>query len=194
MLSDLHNGQLTKIPAYDKSAFNGLGDRIPEEQWEAVNQRGQIVIRIAILEGWCVGFRPLTSVELRQKWDSAVAQKHQGGYQGRLGYTRFEDVNFVNDALKSYDQLTNQLDALIHIDAEDTSCVYQWRLEQEVALRKSKGKGMTDDQVVDFVNGYYPAYELFTDKLRAGSSYRGGKVQLRLVIGQDRRLKQVFYI
>lgn len=38
-------------------------------------------------------------------------------------------------------------------DAEDVQYVYDWRLEQEAALRQAKGKGMTDRQVVDFVNG-----------------------------------------
>ena len=31
--------------------------------------------------------------------------------------------------------------------------MYGWRLEQEVALRKSRGVGMTDEQVRKFVDG-----------------------------------------
>lgn len=42
---------------------------------------------------------------------------------------------------------------LISSDAEDPLYVYEWRLEQEAALRKAKGAGMTDEQVVNFVNG-----------------------------------------
>jgi len=38
-------------------------------------------------------------------------------------------------------------------DAEDTQYVYKWRMQQEAALRQSKGTGMTDEQVVNFVNG-----------------------------------------
>lgn len=38
-------------------------------------------------------------------------------------------------------------------DAEDTKHVYQWRLEQEAALRASKGAGMSDEQVYRFVDG-----------------------------------------
>ncbi len=38
-------------------------------------------------------------------------------------------------------------------DAEDTHFVYDWRLEQEAALRKAKGTGMSSEQVIDFVNG-----------------------------------------
>lgn len=38
-------------------------------------------------------------------------------------------------------------------DAEKTEYVYEWRLEQESALRVAKGSGMTDEQVVKFVDG-----------------------------------------
>ena len=38
-------------------------------------------------------------------------------------------------------------------DAEDSQYVYDWRLEQEAAMRAQKGTGMTDEQVVMFVNG-----------------------------------------
>ena len=38
-------------------------------------------------------------------------------------------------------------------DAEDTKFAYEWRLQQEAALRASKGVGMTDEQVINFVNG-----------------------------------------
>lgn len=38
-------------------------------------------------------------------------------------------------------------------DAEDTQYVYAWRREQEAAMRASKGTGMTDEQVINFVNG-----------------------------------------
>jgi D-glycerate 3-kinase len=41
----------------------------------------------------------------------------------------------------------------ISSDAEDTRFVYAWRQEQEAALRAAKGTGMTDEQVVGFVNG-----------------------------------------
>lgn len=38
-------------------------------------------------------------------------------------------------------------------DALDTHYVYDWRLEQEGRLRESRGTGMTDEQVVKFVDG-----------------------------------------
>lgn len=40
-----------------------------------------------------------------------------------------------------------------HSDAEDTHYVYDWRLEQEAKMREAKGRGMSDAQVIEFVNG-----------------------------------------
>lgn len=96
----------TAIPQYDKSAFEGQGDRVPAAQWKIVNRAGQEKVKIVIFEGWCVGFRAWDDQTLRAKWESAVHQKETGDYQGRLGHVRFEDVKTVNDALKRYDVLT----------------------------------------------------------------------------------------
>lgn len=99
----------TSIPQYDKSAFAGQGDRVPESQWEKVNNvDGQEKIKAVIFEGWCVGFRALDDQTLRQKWEAAVKQKNDPSvtYEGRLGCVRFEDIQVINEALKSYDDLT----------------------------------------------------------------------------------------
>ena len=191
MLEGLRTGKETRVPSYDKSAFNGQGDRTPQETWQTVNGIGQPAIKVVIFEGWCVGFRALSEQELKTKWESAVGQREEGNYHGRLGFNRLEDVGFVNDALKGYDQLTDQLDVLIHLDAADPFWVYEWREEQEQALRATKGSGMTTEQVKHFVDGYYPAYELFTDRLRTGIFGRMMDRQLRLVIGKDRRAERM---
>ena len=194
LFSDLREGKETSIPSYDKSAHSGQGDRVPEEEWVVVNQEGNFKPWIVIFEGWCVGFRPLSKQELRRKWQDAVEQQETGGYQGRLGSNRFEDVEFINGALSEYNPLTDQLDAMVHLDAQDPQYVYDWRLQQEAHLREMKGSGMTEEQVIHFVNGYYPAYELFTDTLRAGTFGEEKGRQLRLVIGKDRRVIEVVRI
>jgi D-glycerate 3-kinase len=73
-------------------------------------------------------------------------------------------------------------------------------------MRASKGTGMSEEQVNNFVNGCkfalktnqrspliildYPAYELYTEVLRNGIYPEPGR-QLRLVVGKDRRVKDV---
>ena len=90
--------------------------------------------------------------------------------------------------------------------------MYAWRLEQEAGLRKAKGSGMTDDQVVEFVNGCtinkissmgvltqlmmktdYPAYELYTEPLRALRANLSGIEKITLEIGRERKLKVVHF-
>jgi D-glycerate 3-kinase len=100
----------------------------------------------------------------------------------------------------------------LHSDAENTQYAFDWRLEQETALRASKGTGMTDEQVVKFVDGctcalerslkmatipfitnetaVNPGYELYSDTVRKGVFESNGG-QLRLIVGKDRRVKQI---
>lgn len=191
LFSDLRSGKETRIPSYDKSAYDGHGDRVPKDEWAVISQEGQEKTKVVIFEGWCVGFRALPGEELRRKWGKARSRREAADYQGRLGFNRLEDVEFVNGALRGYDPLTDHFDALIHIDAEDPIYVFRWRMQQEVALRQATGSGMTDEQVTHFINGYYPAYELFTDNLRAGAFDGAKGKQLRLIIDKDRRVKEV---
>ena len=79
-------------------------------------------------------------------------------------------------------------------------------------MRALKGTGMTDEQVVKFVNGCehrehsvcdpslrvwtdrdtdYPAYELYTELLRQGIFGGEEGKQLLLVIGRDRKVVNV---
>ncbi|EGD89379.2 hypothetical protein H112_02999 [Trichophyton rubrum D6] len=201
VFDSLRRNQLTKIPSYDKSAFNGQGDRAPEDTWEIVNDthNGQPLIKVVIFEGWCVGFRSRPETEIQAEWEDAVRRREQDDtYNGQLGHVKLEDVMTINDSLKEYDTFTSQLDAFIHIDAEDTHNVYYWRQQQEQTLLATKGKGMTSDQVTKFVNGYYPSYELYTNQLRKGvfrpaekgdEDWKGR--QLRLIVDKQRRVKEV---
>ena len=196
---DLKQNQRTRIPQYNKAAFSGQGDRVPESGWEEVNSDPSKPVRVVLFEGWCVGFRPLPLNTLKQKYAAAVeglnASTPSTPYSGRLGHNTLESVTTINEALKGYDEITSQLDAFIHIDALDPQYVYKWRLQQEAGLRAAKGSGMTDEQVRHFVDGYYPAYELYADTLREGV-FKGVKEewqgkQLRLVVGEDRKVREV---
>ena len=107
VFDSLRAGRPTAIPQYDKSAFAGQGDRVPQSQWQVVNGDGQEKVKVVIFEGWCVGFRAWDDKTLREKWEAAVRLKEQdSNYNGRLGHVKFEDVKAVNDALRKYDNLT----------------------------------------------------------------------------------------
>ncbi len=187
--SALASGTETKVPQYDKSQFSGQGDRVPSSQWTAVNGPSQPKTQVIIFEGWSVGFRAVS--------DSQVTTKASQSNTITLHKHRLQDLLFVNDKLRGYEVINKHFDAFIHIDAEDTGFVYDWRQQQEAALRRDKGTGMSEEQVTKFVDGYYPAYELFTDALREGI-FKGREDaegrQLRLIVGKDRKVKEVISI
>jgi D-glycerate 3-kinase len=181
----LLSGAPCRVPAYDKAAFDGLGDRTPESSWTPLNGPGQTPVQVVIFEGWCVGFRALEEREVEAKWRGESRTLH--------GH-KLEHLLFVNECLRGYDAVTDLFDAFIHIDAEDTEYVYEWRLEQERELRRERGVGMSDEQVVKFVDAYYPAYELFSDGVRRGIFPDRKGCQLRLVVGKDRGVKETIVL
>jgi D-glycerate 3-kinase len=117
----LRQGLPTAIPAYDKSAFAGQGDRVPAEKWEVVNdvKHGQEKVRVVIFEGWCVGFRSRPEHEVRTLWEDAVrrGKEEDGIYEGRLGYVSLEDVMVVNQALREYDVFTESVFFWLHLSS-----------------------------------------------------------------------------
>jgi D-glycerate 3-kinase len=205
IFASLKANQPTRIPKYNKALFSGQGDRLPESEWDTVNSPGSPRVDIVLFEGWCVGFQPLTFDEVANKHTSASTERQEGtsNYRGRLGHNSLESVTTINDALKQYLELWSYFDTFVHIDAADPLYVYKWRLQQEATTRKEKGGGMTDEQVENFVNGYYPAYELYTSTLRDGifrpkhgseddDSWKDR--QLRLVVDEGRKVKEVITI
>jgi D-glycerate 3-kinase len=133
-----------------------------------------------------VGFRSLPNkiIAEKQAAPSLTLQKH-----------KLEHLQFVNERLKEYDVLTNEFDAFIHIDAAETEWVYEWREEQEAVLRAEGKGGMSKEEVVRFVDGYFPAYELYVEGVRGGVLREKGEGrQLRLVVGRDRKVLEVIKI
>lgn len=125
---------------------------------------------------------------MEAKWKAPNRTLHQH---------QLEHLLFINEKLRGYDTITELFDAFIHIDSGETDYVYAWRQEQEEALRIMKGDpsaGMTPEQVVRFVDGYYPAYELYTDGIRSGIFKNTPGRQLRMVVGKDRKVKQAVQI
>jgi D-glycerate 3-kinase len=167
-----------------------------------LNQPGQPPIQAVILEGWCVGFRPLSSSAVEALYSSSLSSSSDTTTltssthpKTTLHRHALSHLLLVNDKLRAYDAaLTDRLDAFIHIDAQDLSCVYDWRQQQEEHMRASLGDenaGMTREQVVRFVDGYYPAYELYTDGVRKGVLPGKDGAQLRMTVGRDRKVVDV---
>ncbi|KAM0246798.1 hypothetical protein ACHAQJ_010090 [Trichoderma viride] len=194
VFSSLLHHAPTSLPQYDKALFSGQGDRLPPSSWKPINHHpsndinSSPPLQVIILEGWCVGFRPISP--------SAIAAKHAAPSR-TLHQHRLEHLLAVNEKLKEYDEVTDLFDGFLHIDSENLEYVYDWRLEQEEHLRLARGDpnaGMTKEQVVKFVDAYYPAYELYSEGLRGGLLPDKPGSQLRMIVGHDRKVKHVVEI
>ncbi|KAJ9190109.1 hypothetical protein P3X46_001340 [Hevea brasiliensis] len=136
-------GLKMKLPRYDKSAYSGRGDRADPSVWSEVEGP----LTVVLFEGWMLGFRPLPT-EVVQAVDPQL-----------------ETVNKNLEAY--YDAWDKFINAWIVIKIQDPSCVYQWRLQAEIAMREAGKPGMTDEEVKDFVSRYLPAYKAYLPTLYA---------------------------
>lgn len=185
-------------PSYDKSLHNGQGGRVPAKDWEYVPKSKKM--DVLIFEGWCLGFQPLTSKEIDEKWTRAKAFSSLKNQQTQtLADHELHHLLAINDNLQRYCSTftgPRVFDGFLHLSTENLNNVYEWRLSQEKALREEK-TGMTDDQVVQFVRGYMPAYELFLDRLQDENFFAGTKEgsqtakHVQVVLSQDRKVLRV---
>ena len=53
-----------------------------------------------------MGFRALDDEDVRKSWNSAANQRDSKEYEGRLGLNSLESIEYVNNALKGYDEIT----------------------------------------------------------------------------------------
>ncbi|KAJ5727644.1 hypothetical protein N7493_005464 [Penicillium malachiteum] len=191
------SSQETLLPSFDKSLFNGEGGRVPFDKWQRISS-GEI-IDIVVFEGWCVGFQPLEEDQVRSRWNGAVKGSNQSGYViETLKDHAIEHLLEVNGSLRQYCELfmgPGHFDYLVHLDTDDLVNVYEWRIQQEHALWQWKNRGMSDEEVVSFVRGYMPAYELYLDQLRAGLfSDDKDKGQLRLILDKERKVTNIYNV
>ncbi|KAF9268634.1 P-loop containing nucleoside triphosphate hydrolase protein [Marasmius fiardii PR-910] len=177
ILSSLKKGQMgeqgIELPRFDKSMFDGEGDRLP------MDGTGVVVcppIDLVIVEGWCMGFCPISDREVDQRWDN-VWQVEKGllGMDDSIIGTK-ENVKQINDVLHRYVDLWSFFDVFIQLkpsllssNVSQYSIVYNWRLEQEHYMKcLNGGKGMSDAAVKLFVDRYIPGYVFFGDGVIGG--------------------------
>lgn len=159
-----------RLPIFDKSLFDGRGDR----STSVVTVDGPI--DVFILEGWSMGFRAVSTADAQLRWS-----------QGRVAHTHpFDSVRELNDNLSSFDARTREFfHCHVAIEPRSYEYVYRWRLQQEHHMKRlNGGKGMSDEAVREFVDRYMPSYEVF-----------GGQEPtlptLKLVYGEDREVEEV---
>lgn len=134
-------GEKIKIPRYNKHAFNGRGDRADPATWPEMEGP----LTVVLFEGWMLGFKPVP-VEVVKSVDP--------------------QLEIVNKNLEAYyDAWYKFIKSWIIIKINDPIYVYQWRLQAEIAMRNDGNPGMSDEEVMDFVSRYLPAYKAYLPTL-----------------------------
>ncbi|WVQ77976.1 hypothetical protein IAT38_000057 [Cryptococcus sp. DSM 104549] len=179
------SGNTVNLPIFDKSLCGGEGDRSKE----TVKVTGPI--DLFILEGWSMGFAPLSESELK----AAYANPKPASPATSKTY-------FPNHPLSSLSTLNFYLtdfasavypffSSFIQVEPVSYDYVFAWRLEQERAMKaKNGGKGMSDEQVEKFVERYMPGYELWKEGIWKEGAPWSGK-GLRLKYGEGREIIEV---
>ncbi|KAI0104035.1 P-loop containing nucleoside triphosphate hydrolase protein [Nemania sp. FL0031] len=205
--NDLLSGRDVALPNFDKSKFNGEGDRVPKNEWEMV--RSEPPLDVLVFEGWCVGFQAVPDAELEARWSAArdtvlpshsdIAERTSMPLTTVLATYPLGDIKLLNDNLKRYNNSfmgSRHFDFLIHLDTNRLANVYCWRIQQEEALRAAKGEGQTDEQVIAFVQVYMPAYELYLERLQTEAfvekgDTKGAPTHVRVLLGNNREIISV---
>ncbi|OXB39193.1 actin cross-linking [Cryptococcus neoformans] len=175
-------GSTVELPVFDKSLCGGEGDRSADK----------VVISgpldVFILEGWSMGFSPLSESDLKQIYD-----------QPKPASPLTSKTYFPNHSLSSLLTLNAYLadfsssiypsfTSFIQIEPKSYDYVFNWRLQQEHNMKaKNGGKGMSDGQVQKFVERYMPGYELWKDGIWSREAPWIGQ-GLRLKFGENREL------
>ncbi|KAG8920996.1 THO complex subunit 2 [Tulasnella sp. 417] len=160
------------LPVFDKSLNNGEGDRLPEDSGIKVEGGAHLVI----IEGWCLGFYPLSDQELEKRYNAVQSQDDGSDpveSKRRQSYS-LQDLKDVNGYLKSYvDVLYPFFTCFAQIipGPDPIALTYQWRLQQEHDMKAlNGGRGMTDEQV----KAYIPGYIFFADGMEKGYNTDSG--------------------
>lgn len=153
-------GLPVSIPKYDKTAYAGRGDRAPVEAWNHISETTDIFL----LEGWCLGFEPVDKEKIMDP-----------------------DLHFVNEALHEFTSIYSRLDGLFLIEISNMDWVYDWRLQAEHASLAAGKPGLSDEQVIDFVDRFMPAYKQYSQPLYNRPTPVIPNHELHILIDQDRR-------
>ena len=135
------------VPRFDKSLWQGAGDRIEPEKIEKAD--------IILFEGWFVGTRP-------------VEEKVFDNAPHPIITPADRDFAMVsNTRLQEYLPLWDKLDRLIVLYPVDYRLSQKWRLEAEHKMIATGKTGMGDEEVNNFVEYFWKSLhpELFITPL-----------------------------
>lgn len=127
-------GREVRVPAYDKSAHGGRGDRAPEADWRRV----RAPLEIVLVEGWMLGYTRAPDAALP---DPRLADPNQ--------------------ALAAYAVWYEQIDVWIVLRAIDPTSVLRWRVQAEEAMRAAGRPALDRAAIEDYIRRFLPAYRIW---------------------------------
>ncbi len=162
---------LIAIPRFNKSLFNGAGDRIEPEIVSKVD--------IVLFEGWFVGVRPIPEENFDFAPPPIITEADK------------KFARDMNKKLTEYLPLWEKLDSLIVLYPTDYRFSKQWRKQAEKQMIASGKSGMSDDEIEKFVDYFWKALhpELFIKPLIKNSEF----VDLVIEITSDHCLGNIYH-
>ncbi|HIA35569.1 MAG TPA: hypothetical protein EYN89_02260 [Flavobacteriales bacterium] len=154
ILNSAKKGEDFEIPVFDKSLHDGKGDITAD----TVPVHG--LQDFIILEGWCINL-PVVSpddfpgIMARNEYVNEIftgLDPDQTAYKVVLQY------------MKEYQAIWNLLDNRTLMLGERITWIESWRIEQEKRMLSIKGKGMTNEEIREFIRPYMPFTWLYYDE------------------------------
>lgn len=171
LLDQIHQSQSQIIvPRFDKSAYNGAGDRTNPEIVTDVD--------ILLFEGWFVGVRPINPQDFNTAPPPILTD---------------QDRSFARDMnrqLENYLPLWERLDSLIVLYPTDYRCSLIWRKQAEQQMIATGKSGMSESEIEQFVNYFWRSLhpELFIKPLVKSAKL----VDLVIEINRDRSFGKIY--
>ncbi|MDY6939113.1 MAG: glycerate kinase [Cyanobacteriota bacterium] len=159
-----------EVPRFDKSLWNGEGDRIAPETIEGAD--------IILFEGWFVGVRCIDPVVFDNP-------PHPIATAADIAFARE-----MNQKLAEYLPLWERLDRLLVLHPRDYRLSQKWRLQAEHQAISSGKAGMSDDEIREFVEYFWKSLhpELYIDPLTRNPEF----VDLVVSVEADRTISRVY--
>lgn len=158
------------VPRFDKSAYNGAGDRTTPEIVTGVD--------ILLFEGWFVGVPPIHPDVFNHAPLPIITDADR------------EFARDMNRQLRDYLPLWEKLDSLIVLYPIDYRCSLEWRKQAERQMIAAGKSGMSDTEIEAFVNYFWRSLhpELFIKPLIESAT----AVDLVIEIHRDRTFGKVY--
>lgn len=144
-LINCKEGETVVLPKYDKSAFDGEGDRIDyEKNPEKKIESGPV--DLILVDSWMLGHQPVDAVESKAIADNA-------------------GMEFVNEQLKNYAQWDELYDAAVLIAASDSNTVLEWSKEEEKAKWEAGASSLSVDELKALGDRFNPCYDAYMENM-----------------------------